>query len=399
MTDQKQPVPCFAPQREGKHFLRCGGVVELRPGEEVWYSDTFTWYSSGRYHQNRLTAFDIIGEWQEPEPHPDYKHAKYIVELLGEKFYPENKAWRAGDTVSEILDQISNICSRLIRSDLPHDYDLIRRERDQFESELRAAEELNRRWDLDYQALKEERNGFCSDWQAAKEAQEKAWDEYRELERRFGRLQAEITALKAKRVIRNYIAPVYPVTCNLCDQSPCECHLEPEQPKPVIEREGVYRTIHCDASGSKVYRTYMAVKHPSSNKYFLLTYENGEWASVDHIESGDEYISPLPPNGVKLLDVKPGDKLPEDFWWYGDGAWRDDHFTVQAEAQPNTLYAAYTEPPVEKPAVVEENEDDSFEIIKPKIVEKYSMRRIVPWKEINPVQFCFGSTWPEKVGE
>lgn len=39
---------------------------------------------------------------------------------------------------------------------IPHDYDLICQQRDQFESELRAAEKQNRRWALDYAARSEE---------------------------------------------------------------------------------------------------------------------------------------------------------------------------------------------------------------------------------------------------
>jgi hypothetical protein len=41
--------------------------------------------------------------------------AKYLVELLHQKFYPENKEWRACESILGILDQINNICAGLQR--------------------------------------------------------------------------------------------------------------------------------------------------------------------------------------------------------------------------------------------------------------------------------------------
>ncbi len=45
---------------------------------------------------------------------------------------------------------------RMIKQELPHDYDLLKRLVQQYESELRAAEELNRKWQADYASLSEE---------------------------------------------------------------------------------------------------------------------------------------------------------------------------------------------------------------------------------------------------
>ena len=89
-------------------------------------------------------------------PVPASKHV-FSWQSIYERMSMSDPIESRGDRKKFMDDAIAAERSERAKAvDVPHDYDLLKRQASQYESELRASEELNRKWSLDYTSLSEE---------------------------------------------------------------------------------------------------------------------------------------------------------------------------------------------------------------------------------------------------